>query len=408
MEAYERLIKYARVHSASIDDLSNTPSTQIQFDLAHMLEKELIEMGAKDVFVDEHCYVYAKIPASEGCENAPTVGFNAHLDTIPDFSGENVRPRFIESYVGGDIVLGDSGRILSPTNFPHLPSLKGKGIVVTDGTTVLGADDKAGVAEIMCLAERLLASSEPHGEVAISFSPDEEIGHGASLMDLQRFGADFAYTLDGENCNEIEYECFNAAAAVVSFEGFNVHPGSAKNIMKNASLMAMEFNSMLPSGDTPAQTEGYEGFFHLTDMTGNVEKAELQYIIRDHSATAFSHRKYQMEHIAALINEKYGDGACTLKMRDQYRNMREEIEKNFFVVDVLKDAIRMAGLEPKCLPIRGGTDGAALTYRGLPCPNMGTGGHAFHGPYEHACREDMETMVDICMNVVSLCAKKSK
>ena len=403
-------MKYAAVHTASSeDDLCITPTTGCQFDLAKLLEKELKEMGASDVFTDEHSYVYAKIPATPGYESAPTVGFIAHLDTIPDFPGENVKPLFIESYDGGDIILGTSGRVLSPSDFPHLTGLKGKGLVVTDGTTVLGADDKAGIAEIMCMAERLLNSDIPHGNVSIGFAPDEEVGHGASLLDLERFGADFAYTLDGGACSEIEYECFNAASAVVSFAGVNVHPGAAKNIMKNASLIAMEFNSMLPSGDTPAKTEGYEGFFHMMHMEGEIDKAELHYIIRDHSAAAFEHRKYQMELIAKQINEEYGEGTCSLSIREQYRNMREEIEKNFFVVEALTKAIEMAGIEPKCVPIRGGTDGAQLTFRGLPCPNMGTGGYACHGPYEHAVKEEMELMVDIAMNVVKLTAsQKSK
>ena len=405
MKAYERLIRYAKVHTASADDVDVTPTTQRQFDLAYLLEEEMKAMGIQGVSVDAHAYVYGTIPATPGYEKKPCVGFIAHLDTIPDFSGENVKPRVVENYDGGDVVLGNSGRVLSPKNFPHLKNMTGRTLVVTDGTTVLGADDKAGIAVILTMAERVMAENVPHGAIALCFCPDEEVGHGASLLDIPGFGADFAYTLDGDLEGGIEYENFNAAAAKVNFAGFNVHPGSAKDTMINASLVAMEFNSMLPAGDTPRDTEGHEGFFHLTDMHGDVEKAELQYIIRDHDAGAFAARKAMMEHIVKLLNVKYGAGTVTLTMREQYRNMLEIMEKHFDVVELAIAATRDAGLEPVIAPVRGGTDGAQLTWRGLPCPNLGTGGSAFHGPFEHVSAEGMDKSVEILMNIVKGAAK---
>ena len=405
MQAYERLITYAKVSTGSVEDASTTPSTRRQFDLANLLADELKQLGARDVFVDEHCYVYAKLPATKGLENKTPVGFLAHVDTIPDFSGENVQPRVIENYDGGDIVLGDSGRVLRPADFQHLKEMVGKTLVVTDGTTVLGADDKAGVAEIMTMAERLLASDMPHGTVCIGFCPDEEIGHGAELMDLDRLGAELAYTLDGGGLGEIEYENFNAAGAELVFHGFNVHPGSSKDTMINASLVAMEFNSMLPSGDTPRDTEGYEGFFHLTDMEGDVETAKTRYIIRDHDAGKFAARCSTMEHIAKLLNAKYGAGTVELTIKEQYRNMIEQIRQRFEVVEKATKAAERCGLEAKPVPIRGGTDGAALSFRGLPCPNLPTASYGHHGPYEHAVAEDMERMVDWCLAIVEEFAK---
>lgn len=403
--ACERLIEYAQVHTASIEDGEGTPSTQRQFDLARLLEKELTALGVSDVYVDEHCYVYGKIPATAGLENKPCVGFLAHLDTVPDFSGENVKPRVIENYDGGEVTLGESGRTLSPANFPHLTAMKGKTLIVTDGTTVLGADDKAGVAEIMTAVERVLSSNLPHGALAVGFCPDEEVGHGASLMDLERFGAVLAYTVDGGALGEIEYENFNAAGADVEFRGFNVHPGSSKDTMINASLVAMQFNAMLPAGDIPRDTEGYEGFFHLTEMEGSVEKAKLSYIIRDHDAGTFAARKKMMEHIAKLLNARYGEGTVTLFIREQYRNMLEMVKPHFEVVEKAEAAYRAIGVEPKAAPIRGGTDGAQLSFRGLPCPNLPTGSYGHHGPYEHAVAEDMDKVVDLIVGIVGEFAK---
>ena len=405
MKAYERFINYAKVHTASDDTKTCTPSTDGQYALAYKLADEMKEIGLSEVYADEYAYVYGVIPASEGLEDAMSVGFIAHIDTIPDFPGRNVKPRIVENYDGGDIVLGDSGRVLSPKDFPHLPSLIGRSIIVTDGTTVLGADDKAGIAEIMEMAERIIKENIPHGRIAVCFCPDEEIGHGASLLDLERFGAKVAYTADGGAEGGIEYENFNACGVKATFKGFNVHPGSAKDTMINASLVAMEFNAMLPAGDTPRDTEGYEGFFHMMAMNGGVEKAELDYIVRDHDAGSFEARKACMLHAAKLLNNKYGEGTVALEIKEQYRNMCEKVKPHFHVVENALEAIRKAGLEPVVEPIRGGTDGAQLTFRGLPCPNLGTGGYAYHGPYEHISIEGMEKSVEILLNIVERYAK---
>ena len=399
MRAYERLIKYVQVHTASCEDLSKTPTTERQFDLARLLADEMRALGMEDVGVDEHAYVYGFLPASEGCGNMPCIGLIAHLDTIPDFSGENVRPQVYENYDGGDVVLGESGRLLSVKDFPHLPKLKGRTLITTDGTTVLGADDKAGVAEIMTLCERLIAEKRPHGRVAVCFTPDEEVGHGASLLDLERLGADFAFTVDGGEPNTINYETFNAAGAHWEVRGFNVHPGGAKNKMINAALVAMEINALLPAAERPEHTEDHEGFFHLTDMQGNVAGASLSYIIRDHDAASFSAREKTMRQIEKYINEKYGEGTAALTIREQYRNMAEKLAERPEIVRRAERAIEKAGLTPESVPIRGGTDGAQLSFRGLLCPNLGTGGYACHGPYEHITAEGMDSMVEILLNL---------
>ena len=400
MTALERFIQYVKIHTASAEDVGETPTTERQFDLSRLLEREMRELGMEEVFVDEHAYVYGALPATPGCEDRAAIGFIAHLDTIPDFSGENVRPQIIENYDGGDVVLGESGRVLSVESFPHLPSLRGRTLITTDGTTVLGADDKAGVAAIMTACETLLREKRPHGRVCVCFTPDEEVGHGAALLDLARFGADFAYTVDGGELEQINYETFNAAAAKWEIEGFNIHPGGAKNHMINASLVAMEINAMLPAGEVPAHTEKYEGFFHLTDMSGTVEKAALHYIIRDHDAAHFAARKETMRHIEALINEKYGAGTAKLTITEQYRNMAEIVTRHPEITRLAEAAIRRVGLEPQAAPIRGGTDGAQLSFRGLPCPNLGTGGYACHGPYEHATAEGLETAAQIVLNII--------
>ena len=401
MRAYERLIRYAQIHTASSEDLSRTPTTERQFDLSRLLAKEMRELGMSEVFEDEHAYVYGVLPASEGCEGLPCIGLIAHIDTVPDFSGENVKPRLHPNYDGGELPLGESGRVLTPAQFPELPSLKGQTLITTDGTTVLGADDKAGVAEILTAVERLLAEKRPHGRLSVCFTPDEEVGHGAALLDLARLGADFAYTVDGGELEEINFETFNAAGAHWEIEGFNVHPGSAKNTLRNANLVAMEINAMLPAGDVPEHTEGYEGFFHLTDMRGNVEKATLDYIIRDHDAAAFAQRERTMRHIEALINEKYSPGTARLTLREQYRNMAEKLSEHMEIVELAERAIAKAGLTPKRVPVRGGTDGAQLSFRGLLCPNLGTGGYGFHGPYEHITVENMDTAVEILLNILA-------
>lgn len=400
MRAYERLLKYVRVHTASAEDTDTTPSTARQFDLAHLLAEELRALGMAEVYEDEHAYVYAALPASAGMEGERAIGLIAHIDTVPDFSGENVRPQVIENYDGGEVPLGASGRVLSPEQFPELPKLKGQTLITTDGSTVLGADDKAGVAEIMTACERIIAQGIPHGRIAVCFTPDEEVGHGAALLALDRLGADFAYTVDGGALEEVNFETFNAAAAHWDVTGFNIHPGDAKNTMINASLVAFEINAMLPSGETPAHTEGYEGFYHLMSMTGSVEHAELDYIVRDHAAASFAAREAALRHIEKLINEKYGAGTATLTLTQQYRNMAERMSGHMDVVERAERAIAAVGLKPVRVPVRGGTDGAQLSFRGLPCPNLGTGGYSFHGPYEHITAEAMDAAVEIILNIV--------
>lgn len=401
MRAYERLLKYVKIHTASAENVDATPTTQRQFDLSRELAGEMRALGMARVYEDEHAYVYGELPASAGMEDKPAIGFIAHIDTVPDFSGENVRPQVIENYDGGPVQLGTSGRTLSPAKFPELSDFVGQTLITTDGTTVLGADDKAGVAEIMTACEHIIAENRPHGRISVCFTPDEEVGHGAALLDLERFGADFAYTMDGGVLNEVNFETFNAASAHWEINGFNIHPGDAKNTMINACLVAMEINSMLPPGDTPAKTEGYEGFFHLMEMSGTVEAAALDYIVRDHDAAAFAVRKETMRHIEKLINEKYGAGTAKLTLADQYRNMAECLSAHMEVVELAEKAIRKAGLEPVRVPIRGGTDGAQLSFRGLPCPNLGTGGYSFHGPFEHITVEGMDVAVDIILNLIS-------
>ena len=405
MRAYERLIQYVQVHTASSEDSRETPTTRRQFDLSRLLEKEMLVLGMEGVFVDEHAYTYGFIPATPGCEDKPCVGLIAHLDTIPDFSGENVKPTLVPNYDGGVVPLGQSGRSLDPEQFPHLKKLIGHTLITTDGTTVLGADDKAGVAEIMTVCERVLKEKIPHGRIAVCFTPDEEVGHGAELLDLDRFGADFAYTVDGGEAWEVNCETFNAAGASFEVKGFNIHPGAAKDKMINAALVAMEINSLLPAAERPEHTEDHEGFFHLTEMKGNVEKAELHYIVRDHDAARFAAREKTLRQIEKFINEKYGAGTATLSLRPQYRNMIEKLEGHMEVVELAERAIRAEGLTPVRVPIRGGTDGAQLSFRGLLCPNLGTGGYCCHGPHEHISVENMDQMTDVLLHLIRLNAE---
>ena len=395
MRAYERLLNYVKVYTTSDEDSTTVPSTARQFDLAKQLVEELHSIGVTNAEVDDKCYIYASIPATAGLEDKKAVGFIAHMDTAPDFCGENVNPVVVENYDGEDVVLGTSGRTIKVSDFPHLKTLKGRTLIHTDGTTLLGADDKSGIAEIMTFAEELISSGEPHGKICIGFTPDEEIGAGADHFDVARFGADFAYTVDGGEENAVEYENFNAAGADVKFNGVNIHPGDAKDIMVNAALVAMEFNGMLPPTQTPSQTEGYEGFFHLTDMKGDVAEAELSYIIRDHDADKFAEKKKVMEHAANIINQKYGEGTCELTIKDQYQNMLEMIKPHMFLIDYAFESLKDAGENPKAVAIRGGTDGARLSFMGLPCPNLGTGGYNFHGPMEHITAEGMDTVVRV-------------
>lgn len=400
MKVHERLLQYVTLDTGSDETSPLTPSSPAQSVLAAKLAEEMRKLGVSDVYVDGHAYVYGKIPPSEGLADRCQVGFIAHLDTNADSCQGGAKPQVIRNYNGRSIALGGSGLHLSPEQFPHLMDQKGKTIITTDGTTVLGADDKAGIAEIMTMCERILSENIPHGGISVCFTPDEEIGHGAALLDLNRFGSEFAYTVDGSSPDEIEYETFNAASAKWSIHGVSVHPGAAKDVMVNAALVAMEINSMLPQGETPRDTSGREGFYHLLRMEGAVSSAELDYIIRDHDAAHFEARKRKMVEIEAFINAKYGAETATLTLRDQYRNMAEIIKQHPQVLDCAKAAIRDAGLTPVSTPVRGGTDGAQLSFRGLPCPNLGTGGHAFHGPYEYAVAEELEQVVEILLSVV--------
>ena len=402
MKAYERLLKYVAVHTTSDEESTSVPTTARQFDLANLLVEELKAIGVSDAAVDGMCYVYAHLPATKGYENAAKIGFIAHMDTAPDFSGENVRPRIIEHYDGGDVALGTSGRTLTAAQFTHLPSLKNRTLIVTDGTTLLGADDKAGVAEIVPMLERITKENIPHGQISVAFTPDEEVGSGADHFDVARFGADFGYTCDGGAEGELEYENFNAAGATFTINGFNVHPGEAKDKMINALLVACEINEMLPKGQTPRDTEGYQGFWHLTDLSGTTETAKLSYIIRDHDMESFLRREETLKEIAEAINAKYGEGTAALAIREQYRNMKEKIEPCMHLIDNAKKAMEQAGVTPRVQPIRGGTDGARLSFMGLPCPNLGTGGYAFHGPYEHITVEGMDLSVEVLLNLVAL------
>lgn len=405
MRAYERLLKYVVIHTTSDEDIEKTPSTDRQFDLARMLVSEMKDIGIMDASVDEHCYVTGHIPATIGFESTPKIGFIAHLDTAPDSSGENVKPVIHENFDGNSLDIG-GGRTLSTELFPHLRDLKGKTLITTDGTTLLGADDKAGIAEIMTMAETVIKDEIPHGEICIAFTPDEEIGHGADLLDLESFGADFAYTVDGGAENEIEYENFNASKAVFAIEGISVHPGDAKNRMVNAALVACEIASMLPPAETPAHTEDREGFYHLTDIHGDVEKAEISYIVRDHDAGLFDAKLNTLKMIGKTLNEKYGSGTVTLEITEQYRNMIEKILPHMHIVETAKTCIKAQGLEPEEVPVRGGTDGARLSFKGLPCPNLGTGGYAFHGHFEHITAEGMDTVVNILCSIVQEYAGK--
>ena len=398
MQAHERFLNYVTYDTASDENSPTCPSTAKQLVLAEALVKELHALGVADARMDEHGYVYASIPAND--HNHPAIGLIAHMDVVDCVASAPVKPSIIENYDGRPITLAN-GLVLDPAVFPEVAGAKGKRLIVTDGNTTLGADDKAGVAEIMTLAERLMNDdSLRHGKVCIGFTPDEEIGRGADLFDVPGFGAEFAYTVDGGAVGGISYENFNAASGKVTVHGRNVHPGSAKNIMRNASLIAMEFAAMLPPQERPEHTEGYEGFFHLTGMSGQEELATLAYIIRDHDRVRFEARKEQFQDIAAYLNDKYGAGTVDVEVRDSYYNMRELIEPRMEIVDRANAAYRAVGVEPWSEPIRGGTDGARLTYMGLPCPNIATGGMNCHGRYECAAIEDMEKMVEMLVHLV--------
>lgn len=400
MKAWERLINYVTVRTPSDEESTTVPSSACQFDLAKKLEVEMKDLGLSDVVLDEQCYLYGKLPATDGMEEVPALGFIAHMDTVSDFCDHEIHPVITEDYGGGNLALGESGLVLSPKEFPHLSSLKGRILITSDGTTILGADDKAGIAEILTLIEQIQSENLPHGTLCVAFTPDEEIGMGAEHFDLEQFGADYAYTLDGDTEGEIQYENFNACKAEFVVRGFNVHPGEGKDTMINASLVAMEINSCLPAMETPRGTEGYEGFYHLISMQGEVGEAKLNYIVRDHDKNGFEERKKTLRLIEKNLNEKWGEGTVNLTITDQYRNMREVIAGHMHLIEHAKAACEAADVAPLILPIRGGTDGCQLSFKGLPCPNLGTGGHAYHGPYEHITAEGMEQCVEILMELV--------
>lgn len=398
----ENFLRYVKVDTGSCEESETTPSTMKQHDLAQMLVDELTAMGAEEITYDkEHCYVYATIPASRGCENAPVLGFIAHMDTSPAVTGTNVKPRIVEQYDGRDIVLNETQNIvMKVADFPELQKYVSQDLIVTDGTTLLGADDKAGVAEIMAMAEYFLQNPEqPHGKIRIGFTPDEEVGRGADYFDVDLFGADYAYTVDGGMLGELEYENFNAAGAKLHVYGRSVHPGSAKGKMKNAILIAQEFQGMLPVFQNPMYTEKYEGFFHLDSIHGDVEAVVADYIIRDHDKTLFEEKKELFLQTAAFLNRKYGEGTVVVEMSDSYYNMREILEPHMHMVENAAEAMKKLGIEPIVSPIRGGTDGARLSFMGLPCPNLCTGGENFHGRYEFACVQSMQKITELLISI---------
>lgn len=395
-----RLLKYVKVNTISDPKSETLPSTQIQFDLAKILVEDLKEIGVKDATLDENCYVMGSIPGN--AKNAPAIGLIAHMDTSPEFSGENVKPQIIEDYDGNDIVLNkDLNIVMKVSDFPYLADFKGHTLITTDGTTLLGADNKAGIAEIMEVAKYFIDNPDvKHGDIKICFTPDEEVGRGTEKFDLEKFGADFAYTLDGSFEGEIEYENFNAASAVIKIHGTNIHPGSAKHKMKNSLLIAMEFNALLPVFDVPQYTEGYEGFYHLDEAGGTVELTTLEYIIRDHDMEKFTARKEFMTKAAAFINEKYGEGTAEIEIKDSYFNMREHILPVMHIVDSAVAAMEKTGVKPIVKAIRGGTDGAALSYKGLPTPNIFTGGFNYHGRYEAVSVQSMNKAVATVIEIL--------
>ena len=400
MKAYERFLKYVTVWTSSDEDSTTVPTTKRQLDLGILLVKEMKELGLSDVKIDEYGYVYGYLPATEGMEEVPALGLIAHLDTAPDYNGRDVKPQVIPDYDGEDVNLGSSGKVLSVKDFPRLKTYKGRTLITTDGTSLLGADDKAGIAEILTVAEELIRDKIPHGKICIAFTPDEEVGGGADYLKIPEFGAVYGYTLDGSHEGEIQFENFNAAGAEVTIHGVNVHPGSAKDIMKNAQTIAMELHGMLPKDACPEKTEGYEGFYHLTDFNGTVEQAVMKYIIRDFDPVLFEEKQEKLRQAVAQINTVYGEGTAELKLEESYRNMREKIEPCMQLIDFAREACKEAGVEPDVAPIRGGTDGARLSFRGLPCPNLGTGGDGFHGPFEHITVEGMDQSVEIIKNII--------
>ena len=405
MRAYELFLDYVKVHTTSNDESGTHPSFKGEFALASKLADKLNELGLKQVKVDDKCYVYGLLPATLGYENVPALGFISHMDTSNEASGENVTPVIYKDYDGRDLTLKD-GKVMSTIVFPFLRELAGETLITSDGTTLLGADDKAGIAEIITAVSELIESNEPHGDIWIGFTPDEEIGEGADFFDLDYFKADFAYTVDGGDVNCIEYENFNAASAVITVSGVSVHPGSAKDAMINSQNVAMEFHSLLPENERPEHTEDREGFYHLTDMKGRVSETVLSYIIRDHDREKFEERKRVVAQAAETINEKYGAELVKVDISDSYYNMLEKIKPHMHLIENARKAIAANGMEPIDVPIRGGTDGARLSFEGLPCPNLGTGGFNFHGCFECITVERMDKSVAVIKDIIRLYAQQ--
>jgi tripeptide aminopeptidase len=401
MKVHERFLNYVKIDTQSVPGGDEIPSSEKQKDLGNLLVQEMLSMGIEDAHMDENGYVYGTV---KGNTDAPVIGFIAHMDTSPDMSGSNVKPRIIYGYDGGDIVLNEEKQIVMETKtFDHLLKYVGLDLIVTDGTTLLGADDKAGIAEILTMAEYLIKNPHiKHGTIKIAFTPDEEVGKGADLFNIEKFGADYAYTVDGGEIGEIEYENFNAASAKLRIKGVNIHPGTAKNKMKNSILIGMEFHGMLPVYETPENTEGYEGFSLLNEMSGKVEETQLEYIIRDHDMGKFNAKKERFKKIADYLNDKYGQGTVDLTLEDSYYNMKEKILPHMHIVENAIKAMENIGIEPKVVPIRGGTDGARLSYMGLSCPNLCTGGHNFHGKYEYIPVQSMEKVVDLLIEIATV------
>lgn len=405
MRVEERLLKYVSYWTTSDEECRQIPSSERQFELGKVLEQELRDLGLEKVTLTDHCYVYGLLPATKGYADKPAVGFISHMDTAPDFSGKDVKPQIIPDYDGNDVLLKGSGAYLKVSDFPTLKTLKGRTLITTDGTTLLGADDKAGVSEIMTAVEQIITEKIPHGDIWIGFTPDEEVGSGADLFDLDYFKARFAYTVDGDYEGEVAYENFNAASASFEINGVNVHPGEAKDIMINAALVGCEIASLLPENETPTHTEGREGFYHLTDFSGDIAHAKVNYIVRDHDKATFEKRLDTLRGIEQKMNGKYHADTVKLNIQHSYSNMLEVIEKNEYVVAIAKKAIKNVGLEPVSRPVRGGTDGARLSFIGLPCPNLGTGGYGFHGPFEHISVEGMDTAVSVIKEIVKITAE---
>lgn len=405
MKVEDRLLKYVSYWTTSDEENTNIPSSDRQFELGKELKKELEELGLEKVILTDHCYVYGLLPSTPGMEHVKAIGFIAHMDTAPDYPGENVKPQIIKNYDGNDVLLKGSNTYLKTSDFPDLKNLVGRTLITTDGTTLLGADDKAGVAEIFTAVEQIIHENLPHGDIWVGITPDEEVGAGANLFDLDYFKAEFAFTVDGDYEGEVAYENFNAASAVFDIKGVNVHPGEAKDIMVNAAQIGCEIAMALPQDETPSHTQGREGFFHLMDMSGEVASAKLSYIVRDHDKNIFESRLNRLRTLEVEMNQKYGEGTVLLTITHSYENMLSVIEQHMEIIDLAKNAILKEGLEPLSRPVRGGTDGARLSFMGLPCPNLGTGGYGFHGPYEHISVEGMETAVRIIKNIVEAVAQ---